>query len=183
MDLTHCPELSSSSFSHVLINTNSYFLGTTPLQGKTTQHVITHLSTYFAIMKTPNSIKTDNGPACISKQFKQFLHSFSIKQITDIPYNPQTQDIIKETHYTQSVQFCSVQSLSRVRLFATPWTTARQASLSITNSRSLLKLMPIESVMLSSHLTLCVTANKKLNKRKYTGTLLSSLSRTNFTRF
>ena len=45
-------------------------------------------------------------------------------------------------------QFSSVQSLSRVRLFATPWTAARQASLSITNSRSLLKLIYIESVML-----------------------------------
>ena len=51
-------------------------------------------------MRIPNSIKTDNGSAYISKQFKQFLHSFSIKQITDIPYNPQTQDIIKQTHYT-----------------------------------------------------------------------------------
>ena len=49
----------------------------------------------------------------------------------------------------------SVQSLSRVRLFATPWTTARQASLSITNSRSLLKLMSIELVMPSNHLILC----------------------------
>ena len=49
----------------------------------------------------------------------------------------------------------SVQSLSHVRLFATPWITACQASLSITNSRSLLKLMPIESVMSSSHLILC----------------------------
>ena len=53
------------------------------------------------------------------------------------------------------VQFSSVQSLSRVRLFATPWTAARQASLSITNSRSLLKLMSIESVTPSSHLILC----------------------------
>ena len=52
-------------------------------------------------------------------------------------------------------QFSSVQSLSRVRLFATPWTAARQASLSITNSWSLLKLMSIESVMPSNHLILC----------------------------
>ena len=52
-------------------------------------------------------------------------------------------------------EFSSVQLLSRVQLFATPWTTARQASLSITNSRSLLKLMSIESVMPSSHLILC----------------------------
>ena len=49
----------------------------------------------------------------------------------------------------------SVQSLSRVQLFATPWTAARQASLSITNSRSLPKLMYIESVMPSNHLILC----------------------------
>ena len=53
-----------------------------------------------------------------------------------------------------SVQFCSVQLLSCVRLFATPWATVCQASLSITNSRSLLKLMSIESVMPSNHLIL-----------------------------
>ena len=52
-------------------------------------------------------------------------------------------------------QFGSVQSLSHVRLFATPWTAACQASLSITNSQSLLKLTSIESVMPSNHLTLC----------------------------
>ena len=53
------------------------------------------------------------------------------------------------------VQFSSVQLLSRVRLFVTPWTAAHQASLSITNSQSLLKLMPIELVMPSNHLILC----------------------------
>ena len=52
-------------------------------------------------------------------------------------------------------QVSSVQWLSCVRLFATPWTVARQASLSITNSQSLLKLMSIESVIPSSHLILC----------------------------
>ena len=55
----------------------------------------------------------------------------------------------------RSVQFSSVQSLSRVRLFATPWIIACQASLSITNSQSLLQLMSIESVMPSNHLILC----------------------------
>ena len=49
----------------------------------------------------------------------------------------------------------SVQLLSRVRLFATPWIAAHQASLSITNSRSSLRLAPIESMMPSSHLILC----------------------------
>ena len=51
--------------------------------------------------------------------------------------------------------FSSVQSFSPVRLFATPWSAARQASLSITNSRSSLRLTPIKSVMPSSHLILC----------------------------
>ena len=52
-------------------------------------------------------------------------------------------------------QLSSVQLLSRVRLFATPWTAAPQASLSITNSQSLLKLMSIKLVMPSNHLILC----------------------------
>ena len=53
------------------------------------------------------------------------------------------------------IQFNSVQLLSRVHLFVTPWTAACQASLSITNSQSLLKLMSIELVMPSKHLILC----------------------------
>ena len=57
--------------------------------------------------------------------------------------------IVGKFHMAPSVQFSCVQ------LFATPWIAARQASLSITNSRSLLKFMPIESVMPSSHLILC----------------------------
>ena len=63
-------------------------------------------------------------------------------QVDSLPAEPQA-------------QFSSVQSLSRVRLFATPWITEHQVSLSITNSRSLLKLMSIESVMPSSHFILC----------------------------
>ena len=62
----------------------------------------------------------------------------------------------KKTGYP-AIHFCfsSVQSLSRVQLFENPWTTAHQASLSIANSWSLLKLMSIESVMPSNHLILC----------------------------
>jgi len=54
------------------------------------------------------------------------------------------------------LSFSSVQLLSRVRLFATPWTTALQASLTITNSQSLLKLKPIDSMMPPNHLILCL---------------------------
>ena len=53
------------------------------------------------------------------------------------------------------IHFSSVQSLSHAQLFATPWTTARQASLSKTNSQSVFKLMSIESVMTSDHLIFC----------------------------
>ena len=53
------------------------------------------------------------------------------------------------------LNFSSVQSLSRVRLFVTPWTAAHQASLSFTNSWGLLKLLSIKSVMPSNHLILC----------------------------
>ena len=63
---------------------------------------------------------------------------------------------IHPTNYLEIyVTFSSVQSHSHVQLFATPWTAARQASLSITNSQSLLKLMSIESVMTYNHLILC----------------------------
>ena len=55
----------------------------------------------------------------------------------------------------RTAQFRSIQSLSRFRLFATPWTATHQASLSITNSWSLLKLTSIEPVMPSNHLILC----------------------------
>ena len=76
-----------------------------------------------------------------------FLHHFYYFQIQKLSLP------ICQTLY--SVQFSSVQSLSCVQLFVTPWTAARQASLSITNSQSLLKHMSIESVMPSNHLILC----------------------------
>ena len=58
-------------------------------------------------------------------------------------------------HHHRNNQFSSVQSLSRVRLFAASWTAACRSSLSITNSQNLLKLMSMESVMPSHHLILC----------------------------
>ena len=71
-----------------------------------------------------------------------------------------SQDKMRSTQEIKCISelFSSVQSLSPVQLFATPWITARQASLSITNSRSLLKLMPMESVMPSSHLSYSSTS-------------------------
>ena len=70
-------------------------------------------------------------------------------QADSLPSEPPRQPI------NRGVQFSSVQWLSHVQLFATPWTAARQASLSITNSWGLLKLMSITLVMPSNHLILC----------------------------
>ena len=79
------------------------------------------------------------------------IHKFLI---SDSKTEPRSNDnlVIISTSVTQ---ISSVQSLSRVRLFATLWTAAHQASLSITNSQSSLKLMSIESVMPSNHLIFC----------------------------
>ena len=63
--------------------------------------------------------------------------------------------LMQRTDLLKKTQFISVQSISCVQLFATPWTVARQASLSITNSRNLLRFMSIELVMPSNHLILC----------------------------
>ena len=70
-------------------------------------------------------------------------------------YQSRPGSLIFSSSYLLKVPSASVQSLSCVRLFATPWTTARQASLSITNSRSPPKPMSIELVMPSNHLILC----------------------------
>ena len=71
-------------------------------------------------------------------------------------------------------QFNSVQSLSSVLLFATPWTTVRQASLSITNSRSLLKLKSIESVMPSNRLILLSPSPPAFNLSQHQGLFFTS---------
>ena len=79
-------------------------------------------------------------------------NTHEVKKIKTKAWNMQTEQKYKSSiFYAQG----SVQSLIRVRLFATPWTAARQASLSITNSWSLLKLISIESGMPSNHLILC----------------------------
>ena len=62
---------------------------------------------------------------------------------------------MRKSEYGLDITFAIVQLLSCVRLFATPWTAARQASLSFTISQNLLKLISVESVMPSNHLILC----------------------------
>ena len=88
-------------------------------------------------------------------------HNMVLWRLNDIPeglclcWLSVANTTVDEWIHSSLLKFSSVQSLSCVRLFATPWIPACQASLSITNSRSSLRLTSIESVMLSSHLILC----------------------------
>ena len=84
----------------------------------------------------------------VNSLFNQFLLNRKVR-------NPAGRPDQLSLPHTWSVQFSSVQLLSRVHFFVTPWTVAHQASLSNTNSQSLLKLMSIESVRPSNHLILC----------------------------
>ena len=83
------------------------------------------------------------------------IHTWLLEKPQLWPYEPLSAKWCIYLFFNMLSQFSSVQSLSRVRLIVTPWIAACQASLSITNSWSLLKLMSIESVMPSSHLILC----------------------------
>jgi len=103
-------------------------------------------------------------PSPKDKLEKQIYYSVKLKRQlmqciskTWTNYNPGIQNSNSTPHLVKgySVQFSSFQSLSPLRFSATPWTAAHWASLSITNSRSLLKLMSIKSVMPSNHLILC----------------------------
>ena len=97
----------------------------------------------FWILQSKNTWKNISAISVDSKYFPIALYNSVPVFDTALPFG------------WREHQFSSVQLLSRVRLFATPWIAARQASLSITNSQSSLRLMSIESVMASSHLILC----------------------------
>ena len=94
------------------------------------------------------------GVSLVVAIFMLSIIYFNEKQLYFKVNNIKVFSKLEQSTCYDSVQFSSVQSVSHIRLFATPWITARQASLSITNSWSLPKLMSIESVMPSSHLIL-----------------------------
>ena len=105
---------------------------------------------------SPWGCKESGMTATEQEQQLQWQNHQPRKGLTEKIWDSFVEDllILWEIFY-YSVWFSSVQSLSHVQLLVTPWTAARHASLSITNSRSSLKLMPIESVMPSNQLILC----------------------------
>ena len=107
------------------------------------KEVFTFEKEFSRIGKTPKLGARMNGQTLLAGLVLSNLYIVETLRIDNI------------SEYCGGLQFSSVQSLSCVWLFATPWTAAHQVSLSITNSRSLFKLMSIESVMPSNHLILC----------------------------
>ena len=104
----------------------------------------------------PSSQDTPKGPECQNQGQTQPSKRTSIfKRKEETPLSKKQGLAAPCCDAERCPPFSSVQSLSHVQLFATPWTVARQASLSITNSWSLLKLLSIKSVMPSNHLILC----------------------------
>ena len=103
-------------------------------------------ATVHRVTKSRIRLKRLNAHTCVNSNGRQNIFKHAGNNYLDIKEKSDPRDW---------KTFSSVQSFSHVQLFATPWITARQASLSITNSQSLLKLMSIESVMPSNHLILC----------------------------
>ena len=92
----------------------------------------------------------------------------------DCGVKPQASVSTHPTSISTPREYNTVDQLSRVRLFATPWTAAHQTSLSIANSQSLLKLVSIELVMPSNHLILCIPFSSCLQSLPASGPFLMS---------
>ncbi|MGT9596929.1 integrase catalytic domain-containing protein [Enterococcus faecalis] len=104
MDVTHIPKFDKQKFVHVTIDTISSFLHASLQSREASKHYIAHCIKCFAVMGTPNTIKTDNGPRYTGKNFQLFCTQLSISHKTGIPYNPQGQEIIEQTHQTHKHQ-------------------------------------------------------------------------------
>ena len=111
-------------------------------------------ATLYDLSATGNTYGSVSEQCCLQKQCVAEKHNWqqfiSVLSLLEEKKNQKGEYMLK-----RASSFSSVQSLSRVQLFATPWTAARQASLFVTNSRSLLKLLSIKSVMPFNHLILC----------------------------
>ena len=94
MDVFHFAEFGKLKYVHHTIDTYSGFQWATALSSEKADSVITHLLEVMAIMGIPAQIKTDNGPAYVSRKMKRFFAYYNIKHVTGIPYNPTGQAVI-----------------------------------------------------------------------------------------
>lgn len=104
MDVTHIPEFGSLKYVHVSVDTCSQIIFASAETGEKVAHVISHCLAAWAAWGKPAVLKTDNGPAYISKSFQQFCSQMQLQLKHGIPYNPQGQGIIERAH--RSLKLC-----------------------------------------------------------------------------
>lgn len=100
MDVTHIASFGRLKYLHVTIDTYSHMIWATPQSGERARDVRRHLTSCFAVMGVPETIKTDNGPAYTSGATKNFMDLWNIKHITGIPYSPTGQAIVERANGT-----------------------------------------------------------------------------------
>lgn len=100
MDVTHVPEFGRLKYVHVTVDTWSRYIWATAQAGEKALHVERHLYSCFAVMGTPKGIKTDNGPAYVSKRVEELLQQWGIEHTTGIPHSPQGQAIVERANGT-----------------------------------------------------------------------------------
>ena len=100
MDVFHFMEFGKLKYVHHTIDTYSGFQWATALSSEKADSVITHLLEVMAIMGIPAQIKTDNGPAYVSKKMKRFFAYYNIKHFTTISNNPTGQAVIERSNHT-----------------------------------------------------------------------------------
>ncbi|KGL76856.1 hypothetical protein N309_09186, partial [Tinamus guttatus] len=98
MDVTHVPEFGHLKYVHVSIDTFSLATWATSQAGETARHVCRHMHTAIAALGAPLAIKTDNGPAYVSKTFWHFCQQWGITHTTGIPHSPTGQAIVERAH-------------------------------------------------------------------------------------
>lgn len=98
MDVTHVPSFGKLSYVHVCVDTFSHVIVASARTGEAFKDVCQHLMFCFSYLGIPRKLKTDNGPAYVSKSFQQLCQQFGIAHSTGIPYNPQGQAIIERTN-------------------------------------------------------------------------------------
>lgn len=114
MDVTHMPEFGTKRYVHVCIDTFSRFMWATAQGGEKALHVCRHLTVCFAIMGVPQQIKTDNGPAYVSKKISTFMKMWGVTHITGIPYSPTGQAIVERSHQVLKEQIARLKEIKDV---------------------------------------------------------------------
>lgn len=100
MDVTHVNSFGRLKYVHVTIDTYSHMIWATPQSGEKARDVRRHLTCCFAVMGVPEIVKTDNGPAYVSKSVKTFMDQWGIRHITGIPHSPTGQAIVERANQT-----------------------------------------------------------------------------------